>query len=584
MRGGNRGREVVKVAESGGAGSWDHAVDLVVVGSGAGALTTAIAAHDSGLKVVVVEKTDRYGGSSAMSGGSLWIPNNHLMTKAGVNDTPEDALLYLKRATAGTSSDERLQAYVDTAPRMLEWMCEHTRLALLPLPDYADYYPGLPGARPGARSVEVDYFDGRLLGDELRHLREASVQTLIFGRVSMTARDARTMLVRSRGWVRLLIRLMLGYLLDWRWRLQSKRDRNLTMGNALVGMLRLSMLDRGIPLWLKTPARHLIVEGGRVAGLEAERDGRRVRIRAARGVVLAMGGFEGSQALRERWLPKPTRAEWSSAHKGNTGDAIALGEEVGAGLDLMDAAWWGPTTVVPGEAHARMLVIEKGLPGSIMVDKGGERFVDEAAPYVDVVNAMHKHDSPETPCVPAYLIFDAAYRRRYPFGPFLQSSQQPDWVLPRRLTEGYLRKADTLAGLAAALGIDPAGLEATVRRVGEFARTGKDLDFHRGENIFDRYYGDLKVEPNACLAPLETPPFYGIEVFPGELGTKGGLRTDARARVLSTTGEPIPGLWATGNCSASVMGRTYPGAGGTLGPAMTFGWIAAHDASREPAA
>lgn len=567
-----------------GTGAWDHAVDVVVVGSGAGALTTAIAAHDAGASVLVLEKCDRYGGSSAMSGGSLWIPNNHLMTEAGVNDTPEDALLYLQRATAGTSSEERLRTYVDTAPRMLQWMVERTRLALLPLPTYADYYPGLPGARPGARSVEVDYFDGRLLGDELRRLREPSVQTLIFGRVAMTARDARTMLVRSRGWVRLLVRLMLGYALDVTGRLQSKRDRNLTMGNALVGMLRLSMLDRGIPLWLESPTRRLIVEGGRVVGVEAERAGRRMRIRAQRGVVLATGGFEGSQALRERWLPQPTRAEWSAAHKGNTGDAIAMATEVGAGLDLMDAAWWGPTTLVPGEEHARMLVIEKGLPGSILVDKGGERFVNEAAPYVDVVDAMYKRNAPATPCVPAYLVFDAAYRRRYPFGPILQSTQQPDWVLPRRLTDGYLRKADTLAGLAAALGIDPAGLEATVRRVGEFARSGQDLDFHRGENIFDRYYGDLKVKPNACLAPLETPPFYGIEAFPGELGTKGGLRTDARARVLNEAGEPIPGLWATGNCTASVMGRTYPGAGSTLGPAMTFGWIAAHDASREPAA
>jgi 3-oxosteroid 1-dehydrogenase len=225
-----------------------------------------------------------------------------------------------------------------------------------------------------------------------------------------------------------------------------------------------------------------------------------------------------------------------------------------------------------------MLVIEKALPGGVMVDKNGERFANEAAPYIDVVNAMYEKNTPEAPCVPAYLVFDADYRKKYPCGPMLQASQQPDWALPKAFGRGYLKKSDTLGGLAAQLDIDPVGLAKTVEKVNEYARTGKDLDFQRGETVFDRYYGDEKVEPNPCLAPIDKPPFYGIEAYPGELGTKGGLATDANARVLRETGEPIPGLYAVGNCSASVMGHSYPGAGATLGPATTFGYIAARHA------
>jgi 3-oxosteroid 1-dehydrogenase len=298
-------------------------------------------------------------------------------------------------------------------------------------------------------------------------------------------------------------------------------------------------------------------------------------------VVLAAGGFESSQDMRDKYLPHPTRAEWTCANPDNTGDAINMGLEVGAALELMDDAWWGPTTVVPGEDRARMLVIEKSLPGSILVDRRGQRFVNEALPYVDVVKAMYEHDTPETPSVPAYLIFDADFRRKYPCGPFLQAQQQPDWALPKRLKQGYLKKADTLEGLAAIFGIDAAGLKATARQMGEYARTGKDLDFNRGETVFDRYYGDENVKPNPCLAPIERPPFYGMEAFAGELGTKGGLRADAFARVLDEAGEAIPGLYAIGNCSASAMGTSYPGPGCTLGPATTFGYIAARHAMDE---
>jgi 3-oxosteroid 1-dehydrogenase len=556
---------------------WDETVDLLVVGSGAGAMTAALIAHDCGARALLIEKSDRYGGNSAMSGGGLWVPNNHLMEAAGVTDTPEEAWTYLKATTAGVVPEERLRAYLDTAPQLVKWLMEHTAARFVALPEYADYYQNLPGSKPGGRSIEPKNFNAALLGNEFLSMREQNPQMLIMNRIFMTVFEARTLLTRAPGWIKLTMKLMGNYWFDIPWRFKSKRDRNLAMGNALVGMLRRSLMDRAIPLWLNTPARELVNQNGRIAGVVAERAGRTIRIGANKGVVLAAGGFEGSQSMREKYLPKPTKAEWTCGNLYNTGDAINLGIAAGAALDLMDDAWWGPTTVVPGEPHARMLVIEKSLPGSILVNKRGERFVNEAAPYIDVVNAMYRTHTPETPCVPAYMIFDATFRKKYPCGPILQASQQPDWMLPKAL-RSYLKKADTLEGLAAQLGVDPAGLRATVTKLNQYARTGTDLDFHRGETVFDRYYGDEKVKPNACLAPIETPPFYGLESYPGELGTKGGLKTDARAQVLTAAGESIPGLYAIGNCSASVMGHSYPGAGATIGPAMTFGYIAARDA------
>jgi 3-oxosteroid 1-dehydrogenase len=556
---------------------WNHTVDLLIVGSGAGAMTAAICAHDRGGRPLLIEKTERYGGSSAMSGGSLWIPNNHYMAAAGVSDTPAEALTYLRGVTRGAVPEEKLRVYVETAPVMLEYLTDKSRLRMQAMLTYADYYPEVPGGKPGGRSIEAEHFDARLLGEEFGRMREPALQELVMGRMSMTATEAHHLLARHPGWMKLTARIMARYWLDLGGRLRSKRDRCLSLGNALIGMLRRSLTDRDVPLWLETAARELVTTNGRVTGVVAERAGRTIRIGATKGVLLAAGGFESNDAMRKRYLPNPTDAEWTSGSPGNTGDAIRMGMALGAAVDLMDEAWWGPITVVPGEARARMLVVEKGLPGCILVGKCGQRFVNEASPYIDIVHAMYAKDSPEAPTVPAYMIFDGTYRRKYPFGPFFQASQQPDWALPKALKRGYLKKAETLGGLAAALGVDAAGLEASVAKMNAYAREGCDPEFRRGESLFDRYYGDENVKPNPCLAPLETPPYYGVVVYPGDLGTKGGLRTDAGARVLTEDGVPIPGLYAIGNCAASVMGRTYPGAGSTMGPAMTFGFIVARD-------
>ncbi len=559
---------------------WDQAVDLLIVGSGAGAMTAAIRAHEGGLRTLVVEKTSLYGGSSAMSGGSLWIPNNHLMASAGIADSAGEGLAYLKAITRGTVPEEKLRVYVETAPRMLRYLYDHTPVRMQSMLTYTDYYPEAPGGKPGGRSVEPEHFDARKLGEEFHRMREPAVQELVFGRMSMTATEAHHVLARHPGWMKLVGQMMTRYSLDLPGRMISKRDRCLSLGNALAGMLRRALMDRGISLLLDTGVRELVVAGERVVGVVAERAGRTLRLGANRALLLAAGGFESSDEMRAKYLPHPTKAEWTTANPGNTGEVIRMGMALGAAVDLMDDAWWGPTTVVPGETRARMLVVEKGLPGSIFVNQRGERFLNEASPYNDICKVMYAKHTPHSPCVPCYMVFDATYRRKYPCGPMLQAAQQPDWMLPQALKQtGYLKKADTLAGLAAQLGVDAAGLEDAVRKMNAYARAGKDPDFHRGESLFDRYYGDEKVAPNPCLAPLATPPYYGIVVYPGDLGTKGGLRTDAHARVLRTSGDPIEGVYAVGNCSASVMGPAYPGAGGTIGPAMTFAHIVAEELS-----
>ncbi len=480
--------------------------------------------------------------------------------------------------TRGLVPDEKLETYVDTAPEMLEYMLAKTHLRMECMLTYMDYYAELAGGKPGGRSLEAAHFDAARLGDEFEKMREPALQELVLGRVSMTATEAHHLLARHPGWVGLTAKIMSRYWLDVAWRAKTKRDRTLSLGNALIAPLRLSMMERNIPLWLGATVEDLVVVDGRVVGVIAVRGGKKIRVHGRKAVLLAAGGFEANAEMRAKYLPSPTRTEWTSGSPASTGDAIRMGGALGADLDWMHEAWWGPVTVVPGEARARVLVVEKGLPGCILVNKLGQRFVNEASPYANVVQVMYAKNTPEAQSVPAYMIFDASYRAKYPCGPLLPGAQQPDWAVPKHLWEDYLKKSDTLEGLAAQLRIDSEGLEDQVRRFNDNARAGSDPEFKRGEGGFDRYYGDEKVKPNPCLAPLVKPPFYAIVVYAGEFGTKGGLKVDKTARVLRCDGSVISGLYAIGNCSASVMGPTYPGAGGTMGPAMTFGYIAARHA------
>ncbi|MGI2258245.1 FAD-binding protein [Shewanella sp. GXUN23E] len=552
-------------------------VDLVIVGSGAGAMTAAITAADQGLSVLVVEKTDKYGGTSALSGGGIWIPNNPFFKQLGGNDSRALAKTYLEAATGGQVDAARLDAYLDRAPEMISYLQQHSRVRYAVADKYPDYYPHLPGSLAGGRTLDPELFDTACLGEEIDNQRRASPSTLLMGKIAWTARDAHKAMAREPGWRWLIIKLMLRYKLDWRQRKQTRRDRRAGLGGSLVAALRQSMVDRNIPLWLNTEFQDLLVEQGRVVGIQAMGKDGPLTVRAAKGVILASGGFEQNQALRDKYLAKPSRREWSATPPhANTGAALEAGMRQGAATALLDWCWWAPTISVPGEDKARGVFAERAFPGAIVVDGNGQRFYNEAAPYLEFGDAMYRnHQASGGKSIPAWVIFDAKFRFNYAMGPLMPGQIMPDSRLPKHWLGQLFWRSDSLQALAAQIGVDAEGLKATVARVNQFAAAGVDEDFDRGGNVFDRYYGDRNVKPNPCLAPIDKGPFYAMRMDAGDIGSKGGLLTDECARVLRDNGQPIDGLYAIGNCSASVMGTSYPGAGATLGPAMTFGYIAA---------
>jgi 3-oxosteroid 1-dehydrogenase len=564
---------------------WDHTVDFLVVGSGAAAMASAIRAHDLGLSVLLVEKGETYGGSSAMSGGVCWVGNNPQMKKYGIADSDEEVLTYLKAITKGEVPEPYLRTYRDESKRMLAYFREKTQLTFDPLDQYTDYYPEAPGGKMGGRSMEPDPVDGSLLGDDFLKLKRPATSALILGKFMITARIAKRMIMLDFAGLMAMAWLMLKYAFRFPKRKRfGGRDTYLTNGNALVARLRLSLKDRGVPLWLDTPAEELVREGERVVGAVVLKDGEPFRVRATHGLMLAAGGFDRNLAMREEYGPKPASIDWTAGNEHNTGAGIRMGQALGGAVGLMDEAWWSPTTQFPGVKTGWVLVVEKSLPGNIFINGNGERFTNEAAPYVDVVVAMYEDQKKTGNTVPGWMVFDARYRHNYIAGPVGPGKAMPDKTLPRKLREKFLRKANTVAELAEKIGVPAEKLEATLERFNAMAHKGKDEDFGRGESASDRYYGDDRVQPNPCLAPIEKGPFYAIPLFPGDLGTKGGLKTDVNARVLDEAGQPIPGLYAAGNTSMSMMGRTYPGAGGTIGPAMCFGFLGAEAAAAEQAA
>ena len=558
-------------------------VDVLVVGSGAGALLTAVRAADAGLSVLVVEKSPLIGGTSAISGGGIWIPCNHDQAKAGVEDSLEDAYRYVKTCARGMSSDDRVLAYVETAPVMARYLGQigvHYRC----MPLYADYYPSLPGARPGGRTMDPADFNAARLGLEaLDTLRPTNPGQLIFGRMNINAFDARKMLAKEPGANWVLAKIMLRYFVDYPWRWKSRRDRRLTGGQALMGGLLAALNQRQVAVWRSSPLLELVFDGRRVTGAKVSHDGQTVTVTAAKGVVLGAGGFERNQALREQHLPKPTSEAWTATPPGcNTGDAIQAGAAVGGALSLMGLTWGVPTLEVPKEEKFRPLFVERSMPGCMVVNAQGRRFLNESGPYPEFQQAMFADHAAHGGAVPAWIVFDSQFRARYPIGPLMPSAAVPDGKVRRSYWNKVVWKAETLSQLAVLIGVDDAGLVASAQRMTEFARTGKDLEFDRGGNVFDRYYGDVNVKPNPNLAPIAKGPFYAMKLFPGDIGTKGGLLTDRDARVLDGQGAVIDGLYCIGNNAASVMGPAYPGAGSTLGPAMTFGFRAVAQMTGQP--
>lgn len=561
---------------------FDKEVDVLVVGSGAGALTAAIVAQREGCKdVLVVEKSDKYGGTSSMSGGGIWIPNSHYARAEGVKDSADEALRYMQAVIGDEVTEERQRTYVEKASEMLEYMAKNSRLQYETVP-YSDYYPEMPGGKEGYRTHQPTPMHAKHLGEHFRTLREPPSQVLVAGRLTMTMKEGRAFLTQAKGWKLIFMRMALSYFLDIKGRMQGKRSRRLTMGNALIGQLRWTMLERGIDLWLKSPLVELIEDNGAVVGAVVERDGKRLNVRARKGVVIGAGGFEHNQQMREQYLPKPTSAEWSGSQINNTGDGIRAAMNVGAATDLMNHAWWAPAVKIPGWERPFIIFAERSLPGLVIVNKAGKRFQNEAAPYLESGLAFYQANQEDAPTIPGFVVFDAVFRKKFPFGPIAPGYSMPDSALSKRIW-AVMQKADTIEELAQKIGVDAKNLAETVRRNNEFAKTGKDQDFHRGESYYDRYYGDARTSPNPCIAPIAQAPYYALPIYPGDIGTKGGALTDVNGQVVRENGEPIPGLYAVGNSAASVMGSKYPGAGATLGPAMTFGYLAAKHLAGKPA-
>ncbi|GAA3907252.1 3-oxosteroid 1-dehydrogenase [Streptomyces lacrimifluminis] len=537
--------------------------DVVVVGAGAAGMTAALTAAKQGLSCVVVEKAPTFGGSAARSGAGIWIPNNPVILAAGVPDTPAKAATYLAAVVGPDVPAARQQAFLAHGPAMLSFVMANSPLRFRWMEGYSDYYPELPGGLPGGRSIEPDQLDGKVLGAELARLNPPYL-AVPSGMVVFSADYKWLALaaVNAKGAAVAVECLARGT------KAALKGQTPLTMGQALAAGLRAGLASAGVPVWLNTPLTDLHLESGAVTGAVVTRSGSPGLLRARRGVIVGSGGFEHNGAMRAQYQQQPIGTQWTVGAKENTGDGIRAGERAGGSLALMDDAWWGPAIPLPGEPY--FCLAERTLPGGLLVNAAGSRFVNEAGPYSDVVHTMYERNATD-PDIPAWLIVDQNYRNRYLF-----KDVSPTFVLPADwYNSGAAYKAWSLDALATSIGVPSAALRTTVSRFNSLALNGDDTDFGRGDSAYDHYYTDPAVLPNSCLAPLWLPPYYAFRIVPGDLGTKGGLRTDARARVLRADGTAIPGLYAAGNASAAVMGHSYAGAGSTIGPAMTFGYVAA---------
>ena len=451
----------------------------------------------------------------------------------------------------------------------MDFLKEKTPVRFTWVPEYADYHPERPGGRARGRTVEPVPLDARFLGDELDRLHPAYTKApanLIvtqadYRKISLGIRTLRGPLTMVKV---LLKRLVAGL----------RGRRMYAMGNAIAIGLRQGLIDAGVPLHYDAELCGLVEEDGRVVGVRVLRDGTEHVVRARHGVVLGSGGFERDAELREKYLPQPTSPDWTTGSQHNTGGGLTAGITVGADTDLLDDAWWGPTIPLPSGPW--FCLAERNLPGSIIVNQAGHRYMNEALPYVEAVHEIYRGEETGVGHVPSWMVIDQRYRNRYIFAGLMPRQPFPG----RWYKHGTLKQAPTLAKLAAEIEVPPDVLESTVERFNGFARTGVDEDFHRGESAYDQYYADPRVRPNSSLHPIDQGPFYAVKIVPGDLGTKGGLVTDERARVLRPDGSVIDGLYASGNVSSAVMGHTYPGPGGTIGPALVFGYLAAEDIVR----
>lgn len=544
---------------------WDETTDFLVAGTGVAGLSAAITAKRNGLDVVLVESMEKWGGTTAISGGGLWLPNNPLMTKDNSQDSVEAAFNYMDQTIGNVgpwTNQARKLAFLNGIPHYIDTLAAEgvkwTRDK-----KYPDYYPDLPGGRIG-RGLEVKPFNIRKLGKWGKLIREGGIPLPVkTDDVWLLSRAWSTPGGMVRG-VRFVARTLSSLLLG---------QRKVGMGAALASSLMFIVQKNAIPVWLSSPLEELVVENSKVIGAVINKKGKTVRIQTRRGVMLAAGGF----AHNKEWRLKYQGVEgWSAAPVGQLGQGIEAGAKAGGALAMMEDAWWGATTANPdgGDQHG-FILNERSDPWSIVVDQAGKRYLNESESYIDFGHHMFEHDK-LSPAIPSWLVLDHRHTTH-----FLNSTLMMPGARKKLMSSGELVEASTLKGLANKMKVDQETFLATVERFNQFAQEGIDHDFERGRTAYDRYYSDPLVKPNPNLGSIERGPFRAIKVYPGDLGTKGGLITDEYARVLRKDGSVIEGLYSAGNNTASVMGHTYPGPGSTIAPAGVFGYLGALHASQQ---
>ena len=539
--------------------NWDDEFDVVIVGSGAGGLVSAITSAHNGLNTLLIEKAASWGGSSALSGGGLWIPNNHVSKNAGLKDSEEEGILYMQDViedNGPASTYERKEAYVKNGHKMVQFL-EDLGMQWVAGTLYPDYYPERPGGKIG-RSIEGKIFNSRLLGDYEKTMRVGEIEApipLYSGKVASLPKA----FTNAKDFNTVVGMFLTGF------KHKLKGERAISIGAGLVARLLKIVLDYKVPLWLSTPLKDLIMENDQIIGVEVEKDGEPYLIKC-KAVILAGGGFERNPELRKKYHNISTA--WTAASESNTGDMLLIAQNHNIDTALLDDAWWGPTTLDANGAR-KFLVYERSMPHCMIVDQTGERYFNESESYVDAGHAILERQEKNGKAIHSWLILESRNRNKYLFGDML-----PRMTPKKSIDSGFLIKANTIEELAHKCEIDIEGLQATIIRFNQFAKKGTDEDFGRGNSAYDNYYGNPNYK-NPNLGAIEKAPFYACKIFPGDLGTKGGIVANEHGQALRN-GRPIEGLYATGNCSASVMGRVYPGPGSTLGPTTVFGYISAN--------
>ncbi|MBX9825754.1 MAG: FAD-dependent oxidoreductase [Xanthobacteraceae bacterium] len=547
-------------------------VDVLVVGAGAGGMTAALVCALEGLEVLLCEKSAQVGGTTATSAGTIWVIGTRQAREAGFTDTIDDARRYLD-AIIGPSADNRRDVYLETGKDVVEYLERRSEVKFSAYTRHPDYLVNRPGATLAGRALAPLPFDGRLLGDDFKLLRPPIGEFMALGGM-MVGRDDIEPLTRPFGSVASFRKAVSLVARQARDRLRHRRGTRLLMGNALAARLLMSLKARNVPIRLNAALQELIVEDGRVTGAVVGLNGRRQRVTARRGVILATGGFGGSTVRLNDYV-KPPLAD-AVAFAGAAGDGMRIARAVGAAVedDHESRVFWTPVSRTPwlkgGRGAYPHLALDRSKPGLIAVNAAGRRFVDEAVSYHDFVLGMHRsHES--VPTIPAWLVCDAKFLHKYGLGRIPPARES----FGSAIRNGYLVEARTADALAKAIGVDAAGLNEEIARNNRYAATGEDLDFGKGSTEFDRNNGDPKHGPNPCIGPIGKKPYYAMAIYPSTLGSSIGLKADADGRVLDATGTPIRGLFACGNDMASIMRGTYPGPGITLGPALVFAWRAA---------